>query len=60
MGMAFSDRLLDGAQGIRLSGESIRGPRGRQKDTKLPGDSPKENEAKDDRTDFGKSPTDAD
>ncbi|MBI4601212.1 MAG: ATP-binding protein [Planctomycetes bacterium] len=27
MGMAFSDRLLDGAQGIRLTGESIRHPR---------------------------------
>ena len=26
MGMAFSDRLLEGAQGIRLSGESIRCP----------------------------------
>jgi DNA replication protein DnaC len=29
MGMAFSDRLLDGAQGIRLTGPSIRGPRGK-------------------------------
>jgi len=27
MGMAFSDRLLEGAQGILLSGESIRAPR---------------------------------
>lgn len=30
MGMAFSDRLLDGAQGIRLTGPSIRGPRGKR------------------------------
>jgi DNA replication protein DnaC len=29
MGMAFSDRLLHGAQGIRFSGESIRKPRRR-------------------------------
>jgi len=29
MGMAFSDRLLDGAQGIRLHGESIRQARSR-------------------------------
>jgi DNA replication protein DnaC len=27
MGMAFSDRLLEGAQGLRFSGESIRKPR---------------------------------
>lgn len=26
MGMAFSDRLLDGAQGIRFEGASVRGP----------------------------------
>ena len=32
MGMAFSDRLLEGAQGIRFSGESIRAPRGRRPD----------------------------
>ena len=30
MGMAFSDRLLDGAQGIRLEGESIRQSRSRR------------------------------
>jgi len=36
MGMAFSDRVLDGAQGIRLTGESIRKerkqPKGRKPD----------------------------
>lgn len=31
MGMAFSDRLLEEAQGIRLSGESIRGTKGKPK-----------------------------
>ena len=31
MGMAFSDRLLDGAQGIRFSGESIRQSRSRSR-----------------------------
>jgi DNA replication protein DnaC len=31
MGMAFSDRLLDGAQGIQLTGESIRQDRRRRK-----------------------------
>jgi len=31
MGMAFSDRLLDGAQGIRFSGESIRQSRSRRR-----------------------------
>lgn len=30
MGMAFSDRLLEGAQGIRFSGESIRKPRAKR------------------------------
>jgi DNA replication protein DnaC len=34
MGMAFSDRVLDGAQGIRLTGESIRKPRGKPKGKK--------------------------
>ena len=34
MGMAFSDRVLDGAQGIRLTGESIRKPRGKRKGAK--------------------------
>jgi DNA replication protein DnaC len=34
MGMAFSDRVLHGAQGIRLSGESIRKPRGKPKGKK--------------------------
>ena len=37
MGMAFSDRVLDGAQGIRLTGESIRKPRGKSK-AKKPGE----------------------
>jgi DNA replication protein DnaC len=32
MGMAFSDRLLEGAQGIRLSGESIRCPPPRRRE----------------------------
>jgi DNA replication protein DnaC len=32
MGMAFSDRLLDGAQGIRLTGPSIRQERTERKD----------------------------
>lgn len=32
MGMAFSDRLLEGAQGIRFTGESIRVPQGRRPD----------------------------
>jgi DNA replication protein DnaC len=32
MGMAFSDRLLDGAQGIRFSGESIRQSRSRRRE----------------------------
>lgn len=31
MGMAFSDRILDNAQGIRLTGESIRKNRGKPK-----------------------------
>jgi len=31
MGMAFSDRLLDGAQGIRFAGESIRQSRSRRR-----------------------------
>lgn len=31
MGMAFSDRLLDGAQGIRFSGDSIRQSRSRRR-----------------------------
>jgi DNA replication protein DnaC len=34
MGMAFSDRVLHDAQGIRLSGESIRKPRERRKGPK--------------------------
>jgi len=37
MGMAFSDRLLDGAQGIQLTGESIRQDRRR---VKKPGKKP--------------------
>jgi DNA replication protein DnaC len=39
MGMAFSDRLLEEAQGIRLSGESIRNPKVRPKPGK-PEDTP--------------------
>jgi len=39
MGMAFSDRLLDGAQGIQLSGDSIRQDRRRvRKSGKRPGE----------------------
>ena len=34
MGMAFSDRLLDGAQGVRFSGESIRKERSKRKPKK--------------------------
>lgn len=37
MGMAFSDRVLHGAQGIRLTGESIRKPRTKPKG-KTPGE----------------------
>ena len=60
MGMAFSDRLLDGAQGIRLGGESIRGPHGKPKDTKPPGNTPKADEAKDGPTDLEGPPKDKD
>jgi DNA replication protein DnaC len=38
MGMAFSDRLLEGAQGIRLAGESIRCPPAKRRD--YPGETP--------------------
>ena len=43
MGMAFSDRVLDGAQGILLTGESIRKPRYRMKGKKPPEDSSPDN-----------------
>jgi len=40
MGMAFSDRLLDGAQGIRFTGESIRQNRSRRR--RKPPETPRE------------------
>jgi DNA replication protein DnaC len=46
MGMAFSDRVLDGAQGILLTGESIRKPRYRLKGKKPQEDSSPDNENK--------------
>jgi DNA replication protein DnaC len=52
MGMAFSDRLLDGAQGIRLEGESIRKDRSKpkgKKPEKKEGDETKDGEEKQQR-----------
>lgn len=40
MGMAFSDRLLDGAQGLRFSGRSIRRPHSRPKPPPKPKEEP--------------------
>lgn len=47
MGMAFSDRLLEQAQGIRFSGESIRNPKLRTK-SETPEDTPPSDSAAND------------